>query len=111
MLCFSIEDAFLNLPTTISIPEDTAAGSLIFKLEPNDPGNAYYEYVFNPQEAESLFTVISNNTGKYYVIYTNLAFKLHNPSAFPKLVGEKGRDLTQSCDKNPYIHRIIQKAT
>ena len=24
---------------------------------------------------------------------------------------EKGRDLTQSCDKNPYIHRTIQKAT
>ena len=26
-------------------------------------------------------------------------------------VGEKGRDLTQSCDKNPYTHRTIQKAT
>ena len=24
---------------------------------------------------------------------------------------EKGRDLTQSCDKNPYTHRTIQKAT
>ena len=24
---------------------------------------------------------------------------------------KKGRDLTQSCDKNPYTHRIIQKAT
>ena len=24
---------------------------------------------------------------------------------------EKGRDLTQSCDKNPYTHRIIQTAT
>ena len=26
-------------------------------------------------------------------------------------IGEKGRDLTQSCDKNPYTHRTIQKAT
>ena len=25
--------------------------------------------------------------------------------------GEKGRDLTQSCDKNPYTHRTILKAT
>ena len=24
---------------------------------------------------------------------------------------EKGRDLTQSCDKNPFTHRTIQKAT
>ena len=24
---------------------------------------------------------------------------------------EKGRDLTQSCDKNPYTNRTIQKAT
>ena len=24
---------------------------------------------------------------------------------------EKGRDLTQYCDKNPYTHRTIQKAT
>ena len=24
---------------------------------------------------------------------------------------EKGRDLTQSCDKNPYTHRTIQKVT
>ena len=24
---------------------------------------------------------------------------------------EKGRDLTQSCDKNPYTHRTIHKAT
>ena len=24
---------------------------------------------------------------------------------------KKGRDLTQSCDKNPYTHRTIQKAT
>ena len=24
---------------------------------------------------------------------------------------EKGRDLTQSCDKNPYTYRKIQKAT
>ena len=24
---------------------------------------------------------------------------------------EKGRDLTQACDKNPYTHRTIQKAT
>ena len=24
---------------------------------------------------------------------------------------EKGRDLTQSCDKNPYTHSKIQKAT
>ena len=24
---------------------------------------------------------------------------------------EKGRDLTESCDKNPYTHRTIQKAT
>ena len=24
---------------------------------------------------------------------------------------EKGRDLTQHCDKNPYTHRKIQKAT
>ena len=27
------------------------------------------------------------------------------------IIREKGRDLTQSCDKNPYTHRIIQKAT
>ena len=26
-------------------------------------------------------------------------------------IREKGRDLTQSCDKNPYTHRTIQKAT
>ena len=25
--------------------------------------------------------------------------------------GQKGDDLTQSCDKNPYTHRKIQKAT
>ena len=24
---------------------------------------------------------------------------------------EKGRGLTQSCDKNPYTHRKVQKAT
>ena len=28
-----------------------------------------------------------------------------------KEVREKGRDLTQSCDKNPYTHRTIQKVT
>ena len=28
-----------------------------------------------------------------------------------ELKGEKGRDLTQSCDKNPYTHSTIQKAT
>ena len=28
-----------------------------------------------------------------------------------KLAREKGRDLTQSRDKNPYIHRTVQKAT
>ena len=27
------------------------------------------------------------------------------------IVREKGRDLTQSCDKSPYTHRTIQKAT
>ena len=27
------------------------------------------------------------------------------------IVREKGRDLTQSCDKNPYTQRTIQKAT
>ena len=27
------------------------------------------------------------------------------------LLGEKGRDLTQSCDKNPFTHRTIKKAT
>ena len=26
-------------------------------------------------------------------------------------IREKGRDLTQYCDKNPYTHRTIQKAT
>ena len=26
-------------------------------------------------------------------------------------IGEKGGDLTQPCDKNPYTHRTIQKAT
>ena len=28
-----------------------------------------------------------------------------------ELQREKGRDLTQSCEKNPYTHRTIQKAT
>ena len=28
-----------------------------------------------------------------------------------KMLREKGRDLTQSCDKNPYTQRTIQKAT
>ena len=35
---------------------------------------------------------------------------LKNGKFFVK-VREKGRDLTQSCDKNPYTHRTIQKAT
>ena len=26
-------------------------------------------------------------------------------------IREKGKDLTQSCDKSPYTHRKIQKAT
>ena len=29
----------------------------------------------------------------------------------PRDTREKGRDLTQSCDKSPYTHRKIQKAT
>ena len=32
-------------------------------------------------------------------------------SDYCMLIREKGRDLTQSCDKNPYTHRKIQKAT
>ena len=28
-----------------------------------------------------------------------------------RTIREKGRDLTQSYDKNPYTHRTIQKAT
>ena len=27
------------------------------------------------------------------------------------IIREKGRDLTQPCDKSPYAHRKIQKAT
>ena len=29
----------------------------------------------------------------------------------PHTIREKGRDLTKSCDKNPYTHRTIQKVT
>ena len=32
-------------------------------------------------------------------------------NSMPTVTREKGRDLTQSCDKNPYTHRTIQKAT
>ena len=32
-------------------------------------------------------------------------------ASFAAVSREKGRDLTQSCDKKPYTHRSIQKAT
>ena len=39
-----------------------------------------------------------------FVITTNLQNVIENQR-------EKRRDLTQSCDKSPYTHRKIQKAT
>ena len=43
------------------------------------------------------------------------SYILHQASnilSYPKkCLREKGRDLTQSCDKKPYTHRTIQKAS
>ena len=37
--------------------------------------------------------------------------KIGKKSNDARIIREIGRDLTQSCDKNPYTHRTIQKAT
>ena len=51
-----------------------------------------------------------------YDATADIAFSIRTVCAYISrsrhfLIREKGRDLTQSCDKNPYTHRTIQKAT
>ena len=64
--------------------------------------------IFSRQERSFPRILRSSPGGKLHLCFT----------PFPCLVKgsdrrsrEKGRDLTQSCDKNPYTHRTIQKAT
>ena len=52
---------------------------------------------------EGLFTRYTLKPRSHALIYTRYVNYTY--------IIEKGRDLTQSCDKNPYIHRTIQKAT
>ena len=51
---------------------------------------------------------------KQYIYRINFALLHHSRTYNNVYIGikrEKGRDLTQSCDKNPYTNRTIQKAT
>ena len=60
------------------------------------------EKMESPNKLKRKYELITIKSTLNYKMYINI---INN------LVREKGRDLTQSCDKNPYTHRTIQKAT
>ena len=100
---------------TIGIESEGTTSS----VEPNDGGSEHkpdikYDYAYsasaekrhsNVTESHSYIEVIGDDETVVRKDGKNVRVLIID------LTREKGRDLTQSCDKNPYTHRIIQKAT